>query len=36
LEEASRVLSMELIEEDLLAEKAEGAAWYFELLHKFE
>ncbi len=35
-EEASRVLSMELIEEDVLAEKAEDAAWYSELLHKFK
>jgi hypothetical protein len=35
-QEASRVLSMELIEEDVLTEKAEDAAWYSELLRKFK
>jgi hypothetical protein len=35
-EEASRVLSMELIEEDVLAEKAEDAAWHSEILRMFK
>jgi hypothetical protein len=35
-EESSRALSVELIEEGVLAEQAERAAWYSELLRTFK
>lgn len=35
-EEASRVLSMKLIEEAVLAEESEHAAWYSEMLRMFK